>query len=178
MPIHPTSPGATTGCFSVTNAGGGSTKTLARRRWMPIRRGLVRLLADFEPHAGLLRETKRGSRYKTGTIDGVRTAGGVCSDVQAWSRTLCYFPPRQYGQAAFPASSGTRTGTVVANRLAKRSSGEASKTRGDPLFVRGDGASVRSGGPSAFRNATSSARQRLGDAFRSASSRNAAGRPG
>ena len=30
-------------CFSVTNAGGRTTKTLARRRWMPIRRELIDL---------------------------------------------------------------------------------------------------------------------------------------
>jgi D-alanyl-D-alanine carboxypeptidase/D-alanyl-D-alanine-endopeptidase (penicillin-binding protein 4) len=38
-------------------------------------RGLTRLLALFEPHAGLLRSGD-GSRFKTGTISGVSTLAG------------------------------------------------------------------------------------------------------
>jgi D-alanyl-D-alanine carboxypeptidase/D-alanyl-D-alanine-endopeptidase (penicillin-binding protein 4) len=36
-------------------------------------RGLATLLHDFAPHADLLRGTNGGSRYKTGTVAGVRT---------------------------------------------------------------------------------------------------------
>lgn len=39
-------------------------------------RGLARLLDDFRPHADLLRETRAGSRYKTGTFSGVSTLAG------------------------------------------------------------------------------------------------------
>ena len=39
-------------------------------------RGLARLLDQFAPHAELLRKTKAGSRYKTGTIPGVKTLAG------------------------------------------------------------------------------------------------------
>ncbi|MER0238364.1 D-alanyl-D-alanine carboxypeptidase [Fulvimarina sp. MAC8] len=39
-------------------------------------RGLAKLLDDFRPHAELLRATRAGSRYKTGTFSGVRTLAG------------------------------------------------------------------------------------------------------
>ena len=39
-------------------------------------RGLAKLLHQFAPHAGLMRRTKAGSRYKTGTLSGVRTLAG------------------------------------------------------------------------------------------------------
>lgn len=39
-------------------------------------RGLARLLHNFAPHAGLLRRSRGGSRFKTGTISGVRTLAG------------------------------------------------------------------------------------------------------
>jgi serine-type D-Ala-D-Ala carboxypeptidase/endopeptidase (penicillin-binding protein 4) len=39
-------------------------------------RGLARVLDSFAPHAELLRKTKKGSRYKTGTFSGVRTLAG------------------------------------------------------------------------------------------------------
>ena len=39
-------------------------------------RGLAKLLDLFAPHAGLMRSTKAGSRYKTGTFSGVRTLAG------------------------------------------------------------------------------------------------------
>ncbi|EAU39930.1 Peptidase S13, D-Ala-D-Ala carboxypeptidase C [Fulvimarina pelagi HTCC2506] len=39
-------------------------------------RGLAVLLDDFRPHAELLRSTRAGSRYKTGTFSGVRTLAG------------------------------------------------------------------------------------------------------
>lgn len=38
--------------------------------------GLSRLLDAFAPHAELLKRTKRGSRYKTGTLDDVSTLAG------------------------------------------------------------------------------------------------------
>lgn len=39
-------------------------------------RGLAKLLHKFAPHAGLLRRSKGGSRYKTGTLSGVSTLAG------------------------------------------------------------------------------------------------------
>ncbi len=39
-------------------------------------RGLAKLLHKFAPHAGLLRKSRAGSRYKTGTLSGVRTLAG------------------------------------------------------------------------------------------------------
>ena len=39
-------------------------------------RGLAKLLHHFAPHAKLLRRTRAGSRYKTGTFSGVRTLAG------------------------------------------------------------------------------------------------------
>ncbi|MEX0344800.1 MAG: D-alanyl-D-alanine carboxypeptidase/D-alanyl-D-alanine-endopeptidase [Rhizobiaceae bacterium] len=39
-------------------------------------RGLAKLLDLFAPHAELMRRTKKGSRYKTGTFSGVRTLAG------------------------------------------------------------------------------------------------------
>lgn len=39
-------------------------------------RGLAGVLDLFAPHAGLMRKTRRGSRYKTGTISGVSTLAG------------------------------------------------------------------------------------------------------
>ena len=42
-------------------------------------RGLAKLLHHFAPHAGLLRKNRAGSRYKTGTISGVRTLAGYAA---------------------------------------------------------------------------------------------------
>ncbi len=39
-------------------------------------KGLTKLLDHFESHAELMKRTKRGSRYKTGTLDGVSTLAG------------------------------------------------------------------------------------------------------
>ena len=39
-------------------------------------RGLAQLLHRFAPHANLMRKSRRGSRYKTGTLSGVRTLAG------------------------------------------------------------------------------------------------------
>jgi serine-type D-Ala-D-Ala carboxypeptidase/endopeptidase (penicillin-binding protein 4) len=39
-------------------------------------RGLARVLGHFAPHAELLRKTRAGSRYKTGTFSGVSTLAG------------------------------------------------------------------------------------------------------
>jgi len=40
-------------------------------------RGLAKVLDLFAPHAELMRRTKSGSRYKTGTFSGVRTLAGI-----------------------------------------------------------------------------------------------------
>lgn len=40
-------------------------------------RGLAEVLDLFAPHAQLMRRTKSGSRYKTGTFSGVRTLAGI-----------------------------------------------------------------------------------------------------
>ncbi|NNF78046.1 MAG: D-alanyl-D-alanine carboxypeptidase, partial [Rhizobiales bacterium] len=42
-------------------------------------RGLAKVLHQFAPHAGLMRRTKAGSRYKTGTLSGVRTLAGFAN---------------------------------------------------------------------------------------------------
>jgi len=39
-------------------------------------RGLAMVLDDFAPNAGLMRRTRAGSRFKTGTFSGVRTLAG------------------------------------------------------------------------------------------------------
>lgn len=41
--------------------------------------GLAKLLHNFAPHADLLRRNKAGSRYKTGSIPGVRTLAGFAA---------------------------------------------------------------------------------------------------
>jgi D-alanyl-D-alanine carboxypeptidase/D-alanyl-D-alanine-endopeptidase (penicillin-binding protein 4) len=38
--------------------------------------GLAKLLDQFAPHAELLRKSKKGSRYKTGTLSDVKTLAG------------------------------------------------------------------------------------------------------
>ena len=45
-------------------------------------RGLAALLDRFASHAALLRKTKGGSYYKTGTIDGVRTLAGYANTTE------------------------------------------------------------------------------------------------
>ncbi len=42
-------------------------------------RGLAELLHHFAPHAALLRKTKKGSRYKTGTLPRIRTLAGFAN---------------------------------------------------------------------------------------------------
>ena len=42
-------------------------------------RGLAKLLDQFAPHARLLRKGRGGSRYKTGTLSGVRTLAGYAN---------------------------------------------------------------------------------------------------
>lgn len=42
-------------------------------------RGLAKLLHDFAPHANLLRKSRGGSRYKTGTLSSVRTLAGFAN---------------------------------------------------------------------------------------------------
>ena len=60
-------------------------------------RGLGKVLDQFAPHAELMRRTKAGSRYKTGTIDGVRTLAG-------------YAVTRNHGLVRFVISLGGNTG--------------------------------------------------------------------
>ena len=40
---------------------------------------LAKLLHHFAPHADLLRRSRGGSRYKTGTFSGVRTLAGYAN---------------------------------------------------------------------------------------------------
>lgn len=60
-------------------------------------RGFAKLLHDFAPHADLLRGTSGGSRYKTGTIPGVRTLAG-------------YANTSKHGHVRFVISLGGNTG--------------------------------------------------------------------
>ena len=60
-------------------------------------RGLAGLLQHFSPHAELLRRNKAGSRYKTGSIDGVRALAG-------------YAATKQHGNVMFVISLGGNTG--------------------------------------------------------------------
>ena len=62
-------------------------------------RGLARLLHQFAPHAGLLRRSRGGSRYKTGTIPGVRTLAG-------------YANTSKHGKVRFVISLGGKTGKM------------------------------------------------------------------
>jgi serine-type D-Ala-D-Ala carboxypeptidase/endopeptidase (penicillin-binding protein 4) len=59
--------------------------------------GLAKVLYAFAPYAELLPKTKAGSRYKTGTIPGVRTLAG-------------YVKTSKHGLAPFVISLGGRTG--------------------------------------------------------------------
>ena len=62
-------------------------------------RGLAKVLALLAPHAGLMRATKAGSRYKTGTIDNVSTLAG-------FART------KKSGDVRFVISAGGGTGKL------------------------------------------------------------------
>jgi D-alanyl-D-alanine carboxypeptidase/D-alanyl-D-alanine-endopeptidase (penicillin-binding protein 4) len=62
-------------------------------------RGLATLLKHFAPHAALLSGTSGGSRYKTGTIPGVRTLAG-------------YANTSEHGQVRFVISLGGNTGKM------------------------------------------------------------------
>ncbi len=62
-------------------------------------RGLVKLLDDFAPHASLLRKSRGGSRYKTGTFSGVKTLAG-------------YAKTKKNGQVRFVISLGGKTGRL------------------------------------------------------------------
>lgn len=44
--------------------------------------GLARLLDQFAPHAELLRKSKKGSRYKTGTLSNVKTLAGYAKTTE------------------------------------------------------------------------------------------------
>lgn len=59
--------------------------------------GLARVLAEFAPHAELLPRTKAGSRYKTGTIPGVKALAG-------------YVNTTKHGLVPFVISLGGKTG--------------------------------------------------------------------
>ncbi len=61
--------------------------------------GLAKLLDDFAPHSSLLRKTRRGSRYKTGTLSDVRTLAG-------------YAKTSKHGLVRFVISLGGRTGKL------------------------------------------------------------------
>ncbi len=62
-------------------------------------RGLAELLHHFAPHADLLRRSRGGSRYKTGTFSGVRTLAG-------------YANTSKHGQVRFVISLGGNTGKM------------------------------------------------------------------
>jgi D-alanyl-D-alanine carboxypeptidase/D-alanyl-D-alanine-endopeptidase (penicillin-binding protein 4) len=62
-------------------------------------RGLAKLLHDFAPHADLLRETRGGSLYKTGTLPSVRTLAG-------------YANTSKHGQVRFVISLAGNTGNL------------------------------------------------------------------
>ncbi|MFK8034694.1 MAG: D-alanyl-D-alanine carboxypeptidase/D-alanyl-D-alanine-endopeptidase, partial [Hyphomicrobiales bacterium] len=61
--------------------------------------GLAKLLHQFAPHANLLRKTKAGSRYKTGSLSDVRTLAG-------------YAQTSKHGMVRFVISLGGRTGKL------------------------------------------------------------------
>ncbi len=61
--------------------------------------GLAKLLHQLAPHADLLPKTKGGSRYKTGSIPGVRTLAG-------------YAETSEHGQVRFVISLGGNTGKL------------------------------------------------------------------
>ena len=62
-------------------------------------RGFAKLLEHFAPYAALLGGTSGGSRYKTGTIPGVRTLAG-------------YANTSEHGQVRFVISLGGDTGRL------------------------------------------------------------------
>jgi D-alanyl-D-alanine carboxypeptidase/D-alanyl-D-alanine-endopeptidase (penicillin-binding protein 4) len=62
-------------------------------------RGLATVLDRFAPHAGLMRRTRAGSRYKTGTFSGVRTLAG-------------YAKTKKNGTVPFVISLPSRTGKL------------------------------------------------------------------
>jgi D-alanyl-D-alanine carboxypeptidase/D-alanyl-D-alanine-endopeptidase (penicillin-binding protein 4) len=62
-------------------------------------RGLAKLLHHFAPHADLLRRSRGGSRYKTGTFSGVRTLAG-------------YANTAKHGQVRFVISLGSKSGKM------------------------------------------------------------------
>jgi D-alanyl-D-alanine carboxypeptidase/D-alanyl-D-alanine-endopeptidase (penicillin-binding protein 4) len=62
-------------------------------------RGLAKVLDGFAPHAGLMRRTRAGSRFKTGTIPGVRTLAG-------------YAKTSKHGSVRFVISLPGRTGKL------------------------------------------------------------------
>ncbi len=59
--------------------------------------GLAKVLEAFSEHGELMKKTKAGSRYKTGTIDGVRTLAG-------------YAVTKQHGTVRFVISLGGSSG--------------------------------------------------------------------
>ncbi len=61
--------------------------------------GLAKLLHRFAPHAALLRSTKAGSRYKTGTLSDVSTLAG-------------YAKTNRHGLVRFVIALGGRTGKL------------------------------------------------------------------
>jgi D-alanyl-D-alanine carboxypeptidase/D-alanyl-D-alanine-endopeptidase (penicillin-binding protein 4) len=67
-------------------------------------RGLAKLLHYFSPHAELLRRSRGGSRYKTGTLSGVRTLAGFANT-------------NKHGQVRFVISLTGNTGSLRFNLL-------------------------------------------------------------
>lgn len=66
--------------------------------------GFAEVLKGFAPHAELLKKTRRGSRYKTGTLDNVSTLAG-------------YVKTQNHGMARFVIALPGRTGKLRFNIL-------------------------------------------------------------
>lgn len=62
-------------------------------------KGLATVLHQFSSHANLLRKTRKGSRYKTGTLSDVKTLAG-------------YAETRKHGRVRFVIALGGRTGKL------------------------------------------------------------------
>ncbi|MEM9331095.1 MAG: D-alanyl-D-alanine carboxypeptidase [Pseudomonadota bacterium] len=63
--------------------------------------GLVKLLEQFAPHATLMKRTKRGSRYKTGTLDDVSTLAGFARTTKSGFVRFVIALPGRSGRLRF-----------------------------------------------------------------------------
>ena len=63
--------------------------------------GLAKLLDQFEPHAELMKRTKRGSRYKTGTLDNVSTLAGFAKTAKHGTVRFVIALPGRSGKLRF-----------------------------------------------------------------------------